>query len=74
MQTRKSTDSGAELNLRHLHCREFKCRRMITATSTTMKELQLRHLHGVCVCGRGSRDGGGGVVVVVGRGGGGVGW
>ena len=43
--TEMSTDSGDELNLRHLHCRETTCRCMNTATSTTVKKLQLRHLH-----------------------------
>ena len=33
-----STNTGDELNLRHLHCRETTCRCMITLTSITKKE------------------------------------
>ena len=44
--TEMSTDSGDELNLWHLHCHETTCRSKNTATSTTGKELRLRHLHG----------------------------
>ena len=40
-ETKKSTSSGDELNLRHFHCSEGNCRCMITATSITA-DLHLR--------------------------------